>query len=582
MSKRAPAGMQRKVWQVWPVASQRNALCRQFNIHPLTAQVLINRNLTEPGQVHQFLAGKLTNLVEPHRLLGIPQAVERILVAVDKKQKIVIYGDYDVDGITGVAILWHLLTLLGANVDFYIPHRVDEGYGLNEEAIRSIADSGCQLLITVDCGICAVGPVALAYQLGMDVIITDHHRLPAQLPAARAIVHPLLDKEYPNPDSSGAMVAFKLAWALAESQKRAGKMPDLLRQFLINATTLAGIGTIADVVSLTGENRILARFGLKAIDKSNLLGIRTLIETAQLASEAVDSYDVAYRLAPMLNAAGRMGHARLAVELLTTSDLTRAFQISQYLKEQNRLRQKCQQDILKQVRQQILQRQLHHPDRRTIVMSGENWHIGVIGIVAARVIDEFFRPTIMINIANGLGQGSGRSVKGFDLYQALTACSEHLVSFGGHTMAAGLKVKTDKIPAFAEAFEAYAQAHPPMAQEEVLMIDAEVQIGDVDQRLMRELEMLEPFGEGNPEPIFAVRGVRLASPPRRVGAKNDHLQMAITDGTGSVRCIGFGHGGLEKKLLEVDSFSVAFKPQYNTYNGLTMLQFVIEDILLDD
>lgn len=577
--RKTAAGMQKKVWQVRPAQTGAQALSQQLSISPILAQLLLNRNLIEMPRVQSFLSPKLTDLIEPTRMPGLTAAVHRLLQAVQDKEKIAIYGDYDVDGITSVAILWHLLQMLEADVDYYIPHRIDEGYGLNDEAVRQLAEAGTQLLITVDCGITAVRQVRLARELGMEVIVTDHHQPDAELPQAEAIVHPLLDANYPNPASAGAMVAFKLAWGVAEAYKTGGKMPEALRQYLLNATTLAGIGTIADVVDLRGENRVLAGYGLRALEKSNLIGIRALVETAQLGGGEVNSYDVAFRLAPMLNAAGRMGHARLAVELLTTDSQVRALYISQYLKEQNRLRQKCQQDIFKQAKARILQSGLNHPDRKTIVLADEGWHTGVIGIVASRVIDEFYRPTIMINTSNGLGQGSGRSIEGFNLHGALAACSEHLVSFGGHEMAAGLKIETSKIAAFAEAFETFAQTHLQQgALESFLDIEAETRISDFNERVMKELRSLEPFGQGNPRPMFATRGVRLIAPPRRVGTRNDHLQLSIADASGAVRCIGFGMGALEKKLVETDTFSVAYEPQHNTYNGKTMVQFVLSDI----
>ncbi|NLW84577.1 MAG: single-stranded-DNA-specific exonuclease RecJ [Phycisphaerae bacterium] len=577
--KKTAAGMHRKIWQIRPSQAEAQALSQQLNISPLLAQVLLNRKLIEIPHARSFLSPKLTDLIEPARMPGLTAAVPRVLQAVAEGEKIAIYGDYDVDGITAVAILWHLLQMLGTDVDYYIPHRVDEGYGLNDEAVRQLAEAGTQLLITVDCGVTAVRQIALAASLGMDVIITDHHQPDPVLPDAAAIVHPLLDADYPNPASSGAMVAFKLAWGIAETQKKGGRIPDALRQYLLNATTLAGIGTVADVVDLRGENRILVGYGLRAVEKSSLIGIRTLVETAQLAGGEVNSYNVAFKLAPMVNAAGRMGHARLAVELMTTDNPVRALYIAQYLKEQNRLRQKCQQDIFKQAKARILQNGLNHPNRKTIVLADEGWHAGVIGIVASKVIDAFYRPTIMINTANGLGQGSGRSIEGFNLYKALAACGEHLVSFGGHEMAAGLKIETAKVAAFAEAFEAYAQAHFGATElESFLDIEAETRIADFNERVMKELQSLEPFGQGNPRPLFATRGVRLIAPPRRVGARSDHLQVSIADASGAVRCIGFGMGPLEKKLVESDTFSVAYEPQHNTYNGKTMLQFVLNDI----
>lgn len=577
--RKIAAGMQKKVWRVRPEDSAADTLAKSLKVSPLTAQILINRDLHKASAARSFLSPKLTDLIAPERMHGIPTAAEHIQAAIESGKKISIYGDYDVDGITSTAILWHLLKMLGAQIDFYIPHRVDEGYGLNADAVRQLADNGTELMITVDCGITGVEEVRLAHELGIEVIITDHHEPGETLPEAEAIVHPRLDPDYGNPHAAGAMVAFKLAWAIANRYKKDGQLPAELKQYLLNATTLAGIGTIADVVDLRGENRILAGYGLKALENSSLMGIRVLVETAQVQASEVDSYAVGFRLAPMLNAAGRMGHARLAVELLTTDSEVRAMQIAQYLKDQNRLRQKCQRDILKQAKQRITQTGLNHPDRKTIVLSDENWHTGVIGIVASRIIDDYYRPTILINASDSIGKGSGRSVAGFNLHGALTACGEHLLSFGGHEMAAGLKIDMDNIAAFAEAFETYA--HETMEAgtlESYLDIDAEARIADFNECVMRELNFLEPFGQGNPKPLFAARGVKLIAPPRTVGGHNDHLQVSISDDSGAVRCIGFGMGKLGKKLLETDRFSVAFEPQYNTYNGRTNLQFVLNDI----
>ena len=575
---KVPAGMQKKVWQVRNTSAGAASLAASLKISPILAQVLINRQLHEADNARLFLSPKLTDLIEPEVMPGMAAAVDRIQQAVEKGEKISIYGDYDVDGITSTAILWHLLEMLNAHVDYYIPHRIDEGYGLNSEAVRQLAEAGTDLMITVDCGITAVNEVAVANELGMDVIVTDHHQPGPTLPQAVSIVHPSIDPNYPNPHSAGALVAFKLAWGVANAYKKGGQLSPQLRQYLLDATTLAGMGTIADVVDMRGENRVLVGFSLKTLEKSTLIGVRTLVQTADLGTSDVDSYAVAFRLAPMINAAGRMGHARLAVELLTTDSEVRAIQIAQYLKDQNRQRQKCQADIFKAAKQRIVQAGLNHPDRKTIVLANDGWHAGVIGIVASKIIDAYYRPTIMINTTNGLGQGSGRSIDGFNLHAALEACSEHLVSFGGHTMAAGLKIETDKIEAFSDAFEAYANENLEHKLEAFLDIDAEAKISDFNQSVMKELAYLEPFGQGNPKPVFATRGVKLIAPPRRVGSRNDHLQMSIADASGAVRCIGFGMGNLEKKLLETDTFSVAFEPQYNSYNGQTNLQFMLNDI----
>ncbi|MHC5060647.1 MAG: single-stranded-DNA-specific exonuclease RecJ [Planctomycetota bacterium] len=572
------AGMQKKIWKIRPASGQARELAQKLGISPITAQVLINRQVTDVDQGASFLAPKLTELIEPDKMPGIGPAVERIKRALDDKEKITIYGDYDVDGITGVAILWHLLTILGGQVEYYIPHRIDEGYGLNAGAIRQLAEAEVNLVITVDCGVTGACEAALAKELGMDIIITDHHQPGKEMPEATAIVHPGLES-YPNPDSCGATVALKLAWALTGEFKNNGRTRSDLREFLLSATTLAAMGTIADVVDLRGENRTLSSYGLKALSQSRLCGIQALIRSAGLDTKSIDSYDIAFRLAPMLNAAGRMGHARLAVQLLTSQSEMQCYQIAEYLKDQNNQRRQLQRKIYKQVREMIRSAGLNHPDRKSIVLADDSWHTGVVGIVASRVVDEFFRPAILLNSSEDIAQGSARSIEGFNIHQALSECSEHLVSFGGHKMAAGVKVRRDKIEEFAQSLEEYARQN---IKEENLVckldIDALCPIGQLSVAVVRELRRLEPFGQGNPAPVFAAKGVRRISPPKRVGAKGDHLQVAITDDTGSVRCIGFGMGTLEKKILEAETFNVAYEAQIDTYNGGNSVQLVLSDI----
>ena len=576
------ARTQNKQWVIQPGDGRSQELARSLKVSPLLAQLLINRGISEIADASVFLRPKLTDLIEPGRMPGIGPAVSRLKQAVAEKQKITVYGDYDVDGITGVAILWQVLTLLGANVEYYIPHRVDEGYGLNAEAVESLARSGTQLLITVDCGITAFRSAELAAKLGLDLIITDHHQPDIKMPQAAAIVHPVLDKSYPNQDSAGAMVAFKLAWALANEFSSGPKLDPALREFMISATSLAAMGTVADIVDLRGENRVLTSYGLKALPDCKLSGIQALIESAGLTGHELDSYHIGFRLAPMLNAAGRMGHARLAVELLTSQSPVRSMQIAEYLKEQNAQRQQCERKIFKQACEMIVEGDLNHPDRKSIVMASENWHTGVIGIVASRIVDKFHRPTVMINAGsreNGLAQGSGRSLPGFCLLSAIKACSNYLASFGGHKMAAGLKIEPDKIEQFAAEFETHAQQHLTADDATAkLHIDALVPLSELRKETVRELQLLGPFGQGNPEPTFATKGVRLASPPKRVGSGREHLQLAITDNTTAIRCIGFRFGKLEKKLLESEYFSVAYQPQINTYNGNSNVEFVLTDV----
>jgi len=576
------AQMKKRQWVIQPPDDRCEQLAKSLKVSPLLAQVLINRGITESEEASVFLRPKLTDLIDPSRMPGIEPAIQRLKKSIKNREKITVYGDYDVDGITGVAILWQVLTMLGADVDYYIPHRIDEGYGLNTEAIENLAKSGTKLLVTVDCGVTAFDSAEMAAKLGLDLVITDHHQCDLKLPQAAAIVHPALEESYPNQDSAGAMVAFKLAWAIANEFNPGRRLEPRLRDFMLSATSLAAMGTVADIVDLRGENRILTSYGLKALPDCKLSGIEALIETAGLTGHSLDSFHIGFRLAPMLNAAGRMGHARLAVELLTSESPTRSMQIAEYLKEQNTLRQQCERKIFKQACEMIVERDLNHPDRKSIVLASENWHTGVIGIVASRIVDKFYRPTIMINAAdaeNGIAQGSGRSIPGFCLLSAIRACSQHLSSFGGHKMAAGIRIETEKIDQFAADLEGYAKQN--LNENDVAAkfhIDAAVPLGTFRMETVSELQLLGPFGQGNPEPTFATKGVRLASPPRRVGAGREHLQLAITDNTAAIRCIGFRFGKLEKKLLETEFFNVAYQPQINTYNGNSNVEFIVTDI----
>ncbi len=572
-------GAPKKQWVIHPPDDRSAQLARSLKVSPLLAQVLINRGIIDAGEACVFLKPKLTELIEPERMPGIDAAVRRLKQAITNREKISVYGDYDVDGITGVAILWQLLTLLGARTDYYIPHRIDEGYGLNEEAVQQLAKDGSKILITVDCGITDFDSAKLAEKLGIELIITDHHQPDKELPKAVAVVHPVLEDSYPNQDSSGAMVAFKLAWAIANEFNVGKKLEPGLRDFMLNATSLAAMGTVADVVPLLGENRILTSYGLKVLPKCRLPGIQALIETADLAGKGLDSYDIGFRLAPMLNAAGRMGHARLAVELLTSDSDIRSMKIAEYLKEQNKQRQQCERKIFKQACEMVGRLGLNHPDQKSIVLACRDWHGGVLGIVASRMVDKFFRPTIMLCVEEAAAQGSGRSIAGFCLLTAIRKCSKHLTKYGGHKMAAGITMDAAKVDKFAVEFEAYARKN--LDEDNIvsrLHIDAVAPLSEFSKDTVDELQLLAPFGQGNPQPVFATKGVRLASPPRRVGIKGDHLQLVITDNTSTIRCIGFRFGKLEKKLLENEYFNVAYKPQINTFNGNTSVEFVITDI----
>ncbi|MHC4394033.1 MAG: single-stranded-DNA-specific exonuclease RecJ [Planctomycetota bacterium] len=572
-------GIRKKQWAIHPADAHSAQLAKSLKVSAILAQVLINRGINDTQAGSAFLSPRLTELISPEKMPGAENAAERIKQAIKDKKKITIYGDYDVDGIAGVSILFAILRLLDADVDYYIPHRIEEGYGLNAEAVEALSKSGTEVLITVDCGITAFKSAKLVEKLGLDLIITDHHQAEKKLPKAVAIVHPALDQSYVNQSSCGAMVAFKLAWLLANRFKTGKKLEPGLREFMLNATSLASMGTVADVMDLTGENRVLTSYGLKALPECKLCGIEALIESTGLTGYGLDSFHIGFRLGPMLNAAGRMGHARLAVELLTSDSQIRAMQIAEYLKEQNNQRKRYERKIFKQACEMIVQQGLNHPDRKSIVLASDQWHTGVIGIVAARIVDKFYRPTIMINQTKQISQGSARSITGFDILGGISACSQHLTTFGGHKMAAGITLETEKINTFAAEFETYAKEN--LNEEDVtdkLLIDAETDLGEFTKALVTELRMLGPFGQGNPEPVFATKGVHLASSPRTCGANGTHLQLAVTDNTAALRCIGFGMGKLEKKLLEHEFFNVAYQPKINTYNGASNVELVLADV----
>ena len=581
-----------KVWRVRPAWERCGELARGLRAPELAGQLLYNRGVCTVEAGRSFLQPNLNDLADPWQLPGMKAAVDRIHRAVERGEQIVIYGDYDVDGITSVAILWQCFRLAGVEVGFYVPHRLEEGYGLNIESIRTLAGQGAKLIITVDCGITGHECAEEAARLGVDVVITDHHKVEGSLPRAVAVVHPDLPGEnYPCRNLCGAGVAFKLAWALAQACSGSQRVRPEFREFLVSATGLAALGTIADVVDLVGENRVISHFGLTGLAASGNLGIKALIEAAGLTGAALSSADIGFKLAPRLNAAGRMGHARLAVELLTRASAERARQIADYLEGQNRLRQKVEKEIAEQAGEQVKALGMDGEGYRAIVVASEQWHGGVIGIVASRLVDRFGKPAIVISLEGERAMGSCRSVAGFDMVGALEACGEWLSGFGGHAMAAGLTLEAGRVDEFREAFNRHALAVlVAEAGEAVLDIDAEVELGQLTLATMGLVERLGPFGAGNPSVRLAARGLRLAGPIRRIGQKGDHLQLALAAGDdpdptgrpgGVMRAVAFGKGKWEKKLADAGRFDVAFEPVINRFNGRETVEMMIEEIDLE-
>ena len=562
-------------------------LASRLKISPLVAQILVNRGINEPSAAEAFLKPNLKTLHDPQTIPGLTGAAERIAQAIRDNEKIVIYGDYDVDGITATAILWHAIRALGGSADFYVPHRIEEGYGLNAEAIAQLCDAGAKLIITVDCGITAIEPAKIAADRGVDLIITDHHEFHTEddkpvIPDCCATVHPRLPGDatpYPNVHLCGAGVAFKLAWGIGSAVSGAAKVSDAFRQVLLEATGLAALGTIADVVPLIGENRALAHFGLSGLKASKLTGIQALISSAQLTGQKLDSFHVGFLLAPRLNACGRMGHAKLAIEMLTIQDAATAQQTAVYLEQQNRKRQTIEREILDQALEQIDAKGYGDESNCAIVVGDARWHPGVIGIVASRIVDRFHRPAIVVALNNGHGQGSGRSISGFHLSHALQQCATHLDTFGGHEMAAGLKLQTDRFEAFRESF-CEAASHTLTAEQltPTLKIDATADLKQVTSALVTDLGRLGPFGHGNRKPVLCIKDVELSGPPRRVGKTSDHLQLHIKQGERFTKCIAFGQGELADTLSPGMHLDLAGEPTLNTYNGNTTVELDVKAI----
>ena len=450
---------------------------RAAAIPPIVAQLLLGRGVYEPDAARTFLDCKLTGLRDPDELPGCDAAADRLYAAVREKKKIVVYGDYDADGMTGTSLLLSCLRLLGAEASFYVPNRLEEGYGLNHEALRGIAQRGGQTVVSVDCGIASVEEADTAKQLGIELIITDHHEFAERLPDAAAIVHPRLPgSSYPFGGLCGAGVALKLAWALCQRASQSKKVTDAMRDFLLSAVGLAALGTVADLVPLTGENRILVRYGLEVLSRTRNAGLRALMARTGLAGTRPTAWQIGFVLAPRINAVGRMDAAEKAVGLLLTDDAAEAEAIAEEFEGVNTTRQEEDRRLLAEVLAMV--EAGYDPERdRAIVMAGEGWHPGVIGIVASRLVERYGKPAIVLAVEpDGRAKGSGRSIEGFDLLAALDACAAHLERYGGHRAAAGVELQAAAVDAFREAFVAHAGTVDPSTEpREAELVDAFVE-----------------------------------------------------------------------------------------------------------
>jgi single-stranded-DNA-specific exonuclease len=577
-----------KVWHllsVDPVAAER--LAAAAKVSPIVAQLLLNREIVDAGKARRFLDSQLSGLYPPHALPGVADAAQRLARAVVDKRKICIYGDYDVDGVTGTAILLSLLNHLGAEVEFHTPMRLSEGYGLNAERLRELSRAGVSLVVSVDCGIASIAEAEFARELGLELIVTDHHEMKLGLdgpllPAAASIVHPRLPgTAYPFCDLSGAGVALKLAWAVAQIATGSEKVSADLRELLLDGVGLAALGLVADVVPLNDENRIFVKHGLERIRAKPSVGLRALLECAGVKSEsAITAEDVGFRLAPRLNAAGRLGCARLAIELLTTTSAPKASELAQFLETQNAQRQAIERRITQQARE-IVERDF--PNDPAIVVGGQGWHAGVVGIVASRLVDHFGKPALVVAAQSGeaVASGSGRSIPGFALHAALRACDELLEGHGGHAAAAGFKVRSERIDALRNRFNAYVASHFPGGTPcPRLVLDAEVPLASLTHGLMNELDKLEPYGAGNPKPKFLASGLKVES-PRLIGKEEvkKHLDFRIRQGGTSIRCVAWNMADRMEELMSAGGdCCLAFTPKINEWNGNRRIELQVVDL----
>jgi single-stranded-DNA-specific exonuclease len=557
------------------------SLSVSLGVPALVAQVLLARGIESAEDAREFLSARLLDLHDPSLLPGIDEAADRIVAAIADKRLITIYGDYDVDGVTGTSLLWHCLTLAGARVDYTIPDRLNDGYGLNPRAIKTLADEdGSRLVISVDCGIASIEEAELAAELGMELIITDHHTIGESLPAAAVLVHPRLPgSEYPFGELCGAAVAFKLAWAVCQRLGDGRRASPQMKEFLLSAVGLAAIGTISDVMPLLGENRVLVRFGLAGLPGRASVGLKALLEVSD-KKPPLDAEDIAFAIGPRINAAGRLQQARLAVELLTTSDEHKARQLATHLDKLNKDRRGLETRILKQAKKQVAE----HPewdDAAALVLASSDWHAGVIGIVANRVAEEFEKPAVLLALSamEGTGRGSGRSFAGFDLYSGIAACSEHLLTFGGHHAAAGLSIRSESVAAFREAFSSYVATHHSVSDEDLeLRIDAEVRLADLSHKAVIALDTLSPFGQGNPRPRFSATGVELAEDPQTMGEDGRHLRLALKNGNRPLKAVAFGRGEWAEPIRTArQPLSICFEPLINRWRGRESVELRLID-----
>lgn len=544
--------------------SEVKKMTDRFHCSEMMAKLLLARNI-EFDQIDSFLNGKLEDIKDPYFIKDMEKFVKRVIDAIENKEKICIYGDYDVDGITSITIMYQFLKKLEADVSYYLPDRLIEGYGVNTGALDEIKKRGCTLIITVDCGITAVEETEYARKIGMDLLVTDHHECGEKLPNAVAIINP----KQPGDTSefklhAGVGVAFKCLMALSEKL-------GLPREVYLQYLDIVAIGTISDIVSLTGENRIISKYGLEKLKSSQNIGLKALLNV--ISAKEMDSTMVSFGLAPRINACGRMGKAHVAVELLLEKDEIKAQEMALKLDELNGKRQQVEKEIFDEAIDKITKNKLDK--KASIVLYQENWHNGVIGIVASRLVNLYYKPVILLTKEQGMIRGSGRCQKGISLYECLTECKELLVQFGGHELAAGLSLEEEKIRTFTEKFEEVVSKNSDGIEEQTIDVDAEIKLKDLNVSLLKDIHTLKPYGQSNRQPIFVYKGLKVEA--IRTLKEDKHLKMTLRDHKFLVEALAFSQGERRDEIQIGYKIDVVCQVEINSYHTPRTIQLIIQD-----
>lgn len=552
-----------------PNLSLQEKLIKELGISRIFAQILINRGLKSPAQAREFLDIKLDSLIDPYLLQGMDKAVELIKKARVKKEKVMIFGDYDVDGLTALSLTKDTLSKTGMDVRHYLPHRVKEGYGLNKNITQIAKQKGIKLLITVDCGTNSQDIIKDLRRHGIEVIVTDHHE-PVNSQAencASAIINPKMNNpRYGFRDLAGVGVAYKLCQAVSESP-------------LFEELDIVSLGTIADVVPLKGENRVIAKEGLGRLSRTKKIGLRALMESSGIVNKKLSTTFVSYIIGPRINASGRIDTAEVSLALLLSQEVKEAQELARAIETHNRQRQKIESKILEEA-QSLIDREINFREQKIVVLAKEDWHPGVLGIVASKLADRFYRPTIIISMNEKLCRGSGRSVKNFHLFEALVECRDFLENFGGHSHAVGLVVAKDRIRDFKSAINRLAK-EKLLAEDLIphLDIDVSVSLSDLNTAIIEEIEGLEPFGADNPEPLFYTAGLKLKGAPMVLGRNT--LKFWVSDGKVTHQVVGFGLGYLKESLIVADSVDLVYTPRIDDWQGEGNICLELKDIIFD-